>query len=171
MALTLVATAGASTANTYVTLDDAEDIVLEYLSHITSGWSAATDDNKNIALVQATKDIDSLGFHGSKYYTEWDESDDDYQALQFPRAEDTTDEDSLYIPAKVEHATVLQACYLLRSGAAAQVSSDAITSGIVSRGTGRYSETISSHQFRKVCPEASALLRKWLRTTVRIERG
>ncbi len=171
MALTLVATAGAKTANTYVTLAAAKDIVLEYLTHITSAWEAAADATRNIALVQATKDIDSIRCKGTKYHTEIDEGDDDWQPLQFPRADDSTDDDSLYIPDRVERATVLQACYLLRSGSAAQKTFDTMGAGIVGRGTGRLSETFDPNKASRVCQEARAELRPWIITSVRIERG
>ena len=165
MALVLVATAGDSTANTYISLAGAETIVLEYLSHITSGWSAAASDGiKNIALVQATHDIDTLRLSGDKYYTGVEDADD-YQPLHFPI------KDQLIIPAKVERATVLQACFLLRSGEAAQVTSDTMAGGITNRGTSRYSETLNKYNASVVCPEARRELKPWIITTIRIERG
>ncbi len=156
MALTLVATAGATTANTYVTLTDAETLILEYLPQITTGWSAATDASKNIALVQATKDIDSLRLSGSKYHTDEDEGGDDYQPLHYPITDNITGDSDLYIPAKVERATVLQACFLLM-GADAN-----------SMGVGGSSEKPAPV---RICREALAELKPWIITSIRIDRG
>ncbi len=77
MALVLDATVGGANSNTYITLADAET-VMEGVFYKDS-WSAATDPNKNIALVQATRMIDEqMDWYGTR-------TDIDGQALEFPR--------------------------------------------------------------------------------------
>jgi hypothetical protein len=156
MALTLVATAGATTANTYLTLTDAETLALEYLPHTISGWSGATDASKNIALVQATKDIDSLRLSGVKYHSEEDEGGDDYQPLHFPITDNITGDTDLYIPAKVERACFLQACFLL-------LGADANTMGV--------GDATGKAEIRRYSADALAELKPWIMKTIRIERG
>lgn len=171
MALTLVATAGANNANTYITLTDAETVMLEYLSHITSGWTAASDSNKNIALVQATRDIDNLRLSGEKYNEGYDENNALYQPLHFPTTEDVNDSGALYIPAAVERATVLQAAWLLKNGTDMQAALEIVNRGIKSHSIGHYSASYSGSSIVKVCPECKAELKRWLITSIRIERG
>ncbi len=76
MAITLIATPGASNANTYTTLADAETY-FESRLHKTD-WTDATDANKNIALVWATRLLDD--------YIIWDGMvASSTQALMWPR--------------------------------------------------------------------------------------
>ncbi len=160
MALVLVATAGAATANTYVTLAEAEVYVLEFVT--ITGWTGATDAAKNAALVQATHDIDSLPLLGTPEGTVDDEDASDYQPLHFPTVDDFDDEDTGYIPANVKRATVLQAIYLLRSNAAKIATEDLITAGITSQGTGRFSASYSKYGASVVCEQARRYLGRWL---------
>lgn len=171
MALTLTATAGSHTANTYVSLADAETIMLEYLSHITSGWTAATTANKNIALVQATRAIDNLRLSGDKYNEGYDENNALYQPLHFPTTEDVDDSGNLYIPEAVERATALQAAWILKNGDAMQAAAETANQGIRSHSSGHFSATYTGAPVVTVCPECKAELSRWLITTIRIERG
>lgn len=78
MALSLIVEdgTGKSTANTYISLADAETYFEGRANKAT--WTAATDANKNIALVEATRQLDQLfDWYGAR-------STDD-QALRFPR--------------------------------------------------------------------------------------
>lgn len=61
--------------NTYISLADAETYVSNRLGATT--WDAATDANKEKALIMATKAVDRLNLYGVKKTTS--------QALQFPR--------------------------------------------------------------------------------------
>lgn len=171
MALTLVATAGANNANTYITLTDAETVMLEYLSHITSGWTAASDSNKNIALVQATRDIDNLRLSGEKYNEGYDENNALYQPLHFPTTEDVNDSGALYIPAAVERATVLQAAWLLKNAADMQEAAEMANRGITRIQVGHFEAEYNHSRIRRICPEALNELKKWLITSIRLSRG
>lgn len=166
--VTIVATVGGSTSNSYITLATAETILAQYLAMFTSGWTAATDDNKAKALIQATRDIDTLNLKGVKY-SNYLYGDASYQPLHFPIRKEALG-DTLTIPPEVQRATVLQAAYLLRSGTAKVATSDIMASGIKSQGIGHYSNTISNQSFSIVCPEARAELKDYLVHGARLER-
>ena len=108
MALTLIATAAAEDANTYVTLAEAESI-MEARLHKTN-WTNASDADKNIALVWATNLLDrQVDWDGSKY--------DDDSALRWPRS-GIMNQDGIYldddvIPTFLKEATTFYAFYLL----------------------------------------------------------
>ena len=116
MTLTLDATIGGSNSNTYITLADAET-VMEGVFY-KDNWDAATDANKNIALVQATRMLDEkMNWYGSR-------TDPDDQALEFPRWNcpmkpgsdgyfDYFDND--IIPTWLENATAIMADSILGS--------------------------------------------------------
>lgn len=99
MALTIVATAGATNANSYVTLADAESYMEGRLA--VTNWDAATDDNKNRSLRMATDILDQKAWSGRKTSSS--------QRLEWPRF-GTVDRDgweyaSGAIPRPVEEAT------------------------------------------------------------------
>ena len=78
MAVTIVATAGSATANSYITLDAANDYVEAMISSTdVSKWSTGTDDTRNRALAAATQRLDRERFLGARAT--------DTQALQWPR--------------------------------------------------------------------------------------
>ena len=79
MAITIVATVGSASANSYVTLSDANAIVEGLvLSDDVSVWDSSSTDNKNRALYTATQRIDREKFLGARV--------DDTQALEWPRS-------------------------------------------------------------------------------------
>ena len=75
MAATIDATIKGSSANSYVTLAEANT----YFETVpdSSTWTNKTDDQKNRSLIAATRWIDSFVFYGDRC--------DDGQALKFPR--------------------------------------------------------------------------------------
>ena len=75
MAATINATVKGENANSYVTLTEANDYF--DTSPDSSTWTNKTDDQKNRALISATRWIDSFVFYGDRC--------DDGQALKFPR--------------------------------------------------------------------------------------
>ena len=78
MAITIVATVGSATANSYLTLAAANSLIEGLvLGTDAAAWDSSTDDNKNRALVSATKRIDRERFLGARAT--------DTQALQWPR--------------------------------------------------------------------------------------
>src|SRR5687767_10124818 len=74
---TLVATAGDATANSYITVADADTYHDAHL--YASTWTAATTANKTISLIWATRLIDAA-------YEFVGEIASDTQALRWPRA-------------------------------------------------------------------------------------
>ena len=78
MAITIDATVGGASANSYLTLSDANALVEGMVkSTDVAKWDSGTDDNRNRSLVTATQRIDRERFLGARA--------DDEQALQWPR--------------------------------------------------------------------------------------
>ena len=78
MAVTIDATAGGASANSYITLSDAQDIVDGLVEDAdVTAWASATTDQKNRALYTATQRLDRERFLGARAT--------DTQALQWPR--------------------------------------------------------------------------------------
>ena len=78
MAITIHTTVGSSIANSYISLQEAQDLIdgLVEDDDVTA-WASATTDQKNRALVTATKRIDRERFLGARATNT--------QALQWPR--------------------------------------------------------------------------------------
>ena len=78
MAVTIDATAGDASANSYLTLADAQAIVDGMVEDAdVTAWASATTDQKNRALYTATQRLDRERFLGARAT--------DTQALQWPR--------------------------------------------------------------------------------------
>ena len=78
MAISITATAGSASANSYLTLSDAQDIVDGLVEDDdVAAWASATTDQKNRALYTATQRIDRERFLGARA--------SDTQALKWPR--------------------------------------------------------------------------------------
>ena len=78
MAISITATAGSASANSYLTLADAQAIVDGLVEDDdVAAWASATTDQKNRALYTATQRIDRERFLGARA--------SDTQALQWPR--------------------------------------------------------------------------------------
>ena len=78
MAVTIDATVGGASANSYITLSDAQDIIDGFVEDAdVTAWGSATDDQKNRALYTATQRLDRERFIGARAT--------DTQALQWPR--------------------------------------------------------------------------------------
>ena len=78
MAVTITATAGSASANSYITLSDANFIVDGFVEDDdVTAWGSATDDQKHRALFTAAQRIDRERFLGARA--------DDTQAMQWPR--------------------------------------------------------------------------------------
>ena len=98
MAATINATLSSTTANSYVTLAEANS----YFETVpeSSTWDDKTDDQKNRSLISATRWIDSLNFYGDRCNND--------QALKWPRNNYHVDNVELTcsaIPADIKYAT------------------------------------------------------------------
>lgn len=95
---TIVATAGAADANSYITVAAADSIADGMVG--TLAWSSASADNKAKALVTATNGLETLSWVGSRATTT--------QALAWPRADASCGDktpSTTAIPREVELAT------------------------------------------------------------------
>ena len=79
--VTLNANLGDSTANSYVTVAEANEYIRNVRGH-SSLWDTLSMEGKKRVLIEAARIIDSLNFIDKKYY--------DSQALEFPRNTHTT---------------------------------------------------------------------------------
>ena len=98
VAATINATLSSATANSYVTLAEANS----YFETVpnSSTWDDKTDDQKNRAIISATRWIDSLNFYGDRCDTN--------QALSWPRNNYHVDRVELTcsaIPSDIKYAT------------------------------------------------------------------
>jgi hypothetical protein len=145
MPVTIVATAGAANANSYITLAEFESY-LESCLHVSAVVTAATTDTKNRALVTATRLLDQL--------IEWDgePTTPGTQALQWPRTDLEDDKgedlDSETIPQRLKDAACELARYLIVTDATAELS----TAGMTSLGVGSVSIEFSEHSGPKRKP-------------------
>ena len=99
MAVTVTATAGASDANSYLTVAAADSIANETLG--TLKWATATADNKARALIQATRYLDELQWIGTRTTTT--------QSLSWPRTDAACGEWSF--ASTVIPQPIKQACF------------------------------------------------------------
>jgi len=127
MAVTIVATAGSASANSFVTLAEANTYMEARLN--STLWDAATDDSKNRSLIEATRELGNLSWQG---YTAADT-----QALAWPR-EWVTDPDSptldyydsTEIPTRLKNATCELAFQFIKAGTTDVAALDS-TSGVI----------------------------------------
>lgn len=78
MAITIDATVGGASANSYLTLSAAQDLIDGMVENDdVTAWASATTDQKNRALYSATQRLDRERFLGARAT--------DTQALQWPR--------------------------------------------------------------------------------------
>ena len=97
MTVTVIATAGASNANSYLTVAAGDALADDLLG--TLAWTTATTDNKGRALIMATRYLDQLEWIGDRTTTT--------QALAWPRTDADCGEWSFeddVIPWPVTHA-------------------------------------------------------------------
>jgi hypothetical protein len=113
MAVTIDATVGGATANSYVTLASANSYMEGRLNATT--WDDATDDEKNRALVEATHELEVQPWDGTRVTTT--------QALAWPRQWVVNPDDPNYndysttvIPSRVTTAQMELAFQFIKSG-------------------------------------------------------
>jgi hypothetical protein len=113
LAVTIVATVGSASANSYVTLAEADTYMESRLNSTT--WDDATTDNQNRALVEATRELTNRVWKGYRV--------DSTQALSWPRqwavdpdspTQDYYDTDT--VPQRVKDATCELAFQFILAG-------------------------------------------------------
>lgn len=120
MAIVLIATPSDASANTYLTEDEADAYVNEFVLSQTTrdAWTNLDADDKARLLIQATRQLD--------WYFEWEGLKSLYnQPLDWPRMSVYRDfldyVDSTTIPWEVQHATGELALWLMTHGDAVPV--------------------------------------------------
>lgn len=126
MALTIVATVGSASANSFVTLVEAAAYMEGRLN--SDAWDNAGADEQNRALAEATREIDQFEFVGRR--------SDTTQVLAWPRQWAPNPDDPNYdyyavdaIPQRVKNATMELAFQFLKAGTtdvAAQEASEGV---------------------------------------------
>lgn len=106
--MTLVATPGSATADSYLTVAAADALAGDDIGPERDAWSKADADLKDRALLRATREVDAYVATGWSPYS----SD---QVLVFPREIDVNAEGDPFIPRKVVLATYQQAIYILKN--------------------------------------------------------
>jgi hypothetical protein len=155
MALSLVATVGASTANSYVTAATADTYFEAHPEYET--WDKLYTAQKERYLILATKIIDTERIDGDKYTITATSGVAD-QALRFPRSVDY-DDGSKFIPKAVQDATCEQAVYMSKTGASS-TRMDLQAQGVTSVTIGDVSETYGGNADTgtQLCRRARQLL-------------
>ena len=115
MAVVIVATVGSASANSFITLAEADTYAEGRLN--ASTWDAATDDNQNRALVEATRLLSALTWEGTRV--------DTTQALSWPRSWAMNPDVTWFawayyatsaIPQRVKDATAELAIQFIKAG-------------------------------------------------------
>lgn len=148
----LVATAGSASANAYVTRAVADQYHLDRPAAGTT-WSAATSDQKDSAILWATRLMDALWEWEGVVVTET-------QALLFPRSglcyRSGYTVPSTIIPTDLQHATAEFARQLLAADRAAD--SDVEVQGITSLRAGPVALTFKEGVYARPVPDAVVAL-------------
>ncbi len=103
---TIVATIAGADSNCYLELEDADAYFANLLTGAT--WAAYSEDDRTLALITATHDVECLRLTGSPYDVTTP------QALHFPRDNDYNEAEELEIPQAVQWAVCEQALWLLQ---------------------------------------------------------
>lgn len=164
--MSIDATVGGPSANSYISVSDANDYFDARVGTPTT-WTNATTAAKEAALKHATRAIDTFTFAGIKYYQ-------DTQALAFPRTAASNDKDAnggiwdlnssgtVINPLKVQYACCECALWLMVTGgeeALSQTQQRGASS--VNMGKIQYSG-LSKSTSSVVGPEAAKFLRHYI---------
>jgi hypothetical protein len=160
MALVITATPGSATANSYLTLAEANEYCEAHIAG--AAWAAKTDDEKNRALAHATRQLDAhlrwVGWVASQT-----------QALAWPRLGVSDPITGAYIssavvPLAVKRACAEQARLLLASGDRS-IESDAERDNIKRLAAGsvevEYGSGPSTEPATAIAPSAMAFISEW----------
>lgn len=109
MAATIDATIAGANANSYVTLAEATSFFEE--AALSTAWDAASTDEKNRALISATRRLDQQDFRGAPVNPLTGTAESGTQALQWPRS--GTGYLTTVIPEPIKRATLKLAYSLL----------------------------------------------------------
>lgn len=166
MAITLVATVGGASSNSYLTRAEADAILETYFG--AGAWDSAgsgAGGDREKALIAATRDIDRCRFRGQKLSAS--------QALAWPR--DIQTEATTAIPEAVRQACAVQALWLLQQASEGGRSprQKLIAEGVTSFSVGNLSETfgpgaVGAGGDAHLCQDARLHLSRWILRTGRM---
>lgn len=179
--VTIIATKGASNANSYVTLAEADAYFTARLD--CAQWTDSSNDDKRRALIMATRAVDALTFKYARETTT--------QSLAFPRVGAPTherhvlygeDDVTTIIPTDVKNAVYEQALQILTSGAGggggdlAELRKQGVKTQSIGDVTVQFSEgakTIVSGplQEEELSQGVMAILKTWIDRSWRCARG
>jgi hypothetical protein len=143
----IIATAGASNANSYLTIANADSIASGMIGDLL--WTAATSDNKARALITATNGMETLSWIGARATTT--------QALSWPRTDASCDDKVIAsddIPREIELATFDLANALLDNPALLRSAptTEALVTGVPNRDLGRLKLDVMEIEWRQDRP-------------------
>lgn len=176
--MSLIATAGASNANAYGTVTEADD----YFSgrYDPAAWTALTTAKKESALIMATAQIDAgFAYRGCRYGSST-EGASDYQQLEFPRNFTVDNDGAAIIPKNVKSANFEQAFFIVSFGAEAEKRQALIDSGVKSYslgGVANFNAPALSENFGEsagsftICAAAKNLLSPYIDNTLWLNRA
>jgi hypothetical protein len=189
MALTIIAVAGSTTANSYVTLAEA-NTYMEMKPDATWNEVSSTEDLKKAALIYAAMTLNDLPWMGVKLQN-WPEGHPQFQPLAWPRRGKSsyqawsTDNDGMpscfdnsgnvIVPQQIKRAQCEQANYLLTSGGLGDVADrirlqqQGVRSFSIPGLTEQYSGT--PRGLYQYAVEALAIIRPYLMEGVKLHRA
>lgn len=159
-AVTLNTKLGDFSANSYVTVEEANEYILNKYGHVNA-WDTLSSDSKKRILIEATRSIDNYRFIGDKYY--------DSQPLAFPRDSHDTKTGACATPMTTtsfkntglksttynvypQNYWKYGTCHLTADNEAAVVASSNVTTGIVHMSTAFTASLDTSTNFLMFAP-------------------
>jgi hypothetical protein len=168
---------GGSSANAYDSIANVNTYIDDHVFD-KAAWNSCTDVQKAAAIIEATRDIDSLQYIGGRYY--------ENQVLEFPRelsldfpnnrvgsADTVWSEAHTRMERDVKQACAYQALWIARNSGRnyhAENQAQGIQRYSEAVGPIRESYTYGNAAIKRLCPEAAAKLAQW-RESTRIYRG
>lgn len=141
MTVTVIATVGGTTSNSFLTVADADAIANNTLN--VSTWTGATTDDKGRALIMATTDLQGLDWVGTRATTT--------QALVWPRTDATINGREIAdneIPREVKQATFDLALSILQDDGAAAGGDGELVPGVPNAGLKRLKLDVMEIEWR-----------------------
>lgn len=150
--MALDATVAGESANSYLTVAEADALADSELGHNARRWILSDLGDKERALIRASWQVDAYVPRFARY--------NGYQALAFPRDVDLDEAEMPVIEARVRRATFLQAAYLLANADKLDEASTRRARGMISFSESDVSGAPSlDPAFGRMDPEAEILLK------------
>lgn len=158
--MSLITTPGATDANSYISLADADAYFDDRYGSASDRWAALTDPVKEGLLRQSTKKINKIGYVGAK----WSNN----QSLQFPRSQrhstlSTDASGDLIVPIDVQDATCECSLWLIVTDGD-EALAQTMARGINSQSAGKISYSgMSANGSTKIGPLAHDIMKSYYR--------